>query len=204
MTVRNFSSPQGHLANLFFAVAVAGSLAACGGGGGGTPAAAPAAVAPAPAAPAPPAPAPTSQLVLTLATPSNANGTITTANATFTRVSSAGDPYSGNRPYCSITVTGADKGASKYQVIVYFLKADGAVIDAQIDDETLSRDKAYGGDITNPPASVMKADLGAKYIDFNTAVFADSSTTAPVYSNTATVNGRLYFGVANSTDDCGN
>jgi hypothetical protein len=204
MTIRNVSNQQGRLASLFFAVAVAGSLAACGGGGGGgAPAAAPAA-APAPAAPAPPAAAPTSQLVLTLATPSNANGTITTAGATFTRVSSAGDQSSGNSPYCSITVNGADKGASKYQVVVYFLKANGAVFNAQIDDETFSRDIAFGGDITNPTSTVMSVEPLAKYINFSNAVFADSSTTAPVYNNTATVNGKLYFGVANSTDVCGN
>jgi hypothetical protein len=194
MTFRNFSSQQGRLASLFFAVAVAGGLAACGGGGGGAPAAAPA-----PAAPAPPAPAPTSQLVLTLATPSNANGTITTVGATFTRESKPGSTStSGGRPFCTITVGNASNGTTTFVIVVNYVQTNGEVLDIAIDDEKGVRGPNYGADLTAPAASVVNVDLPLKVINFNNAVLAD-----PAFSTTATVNGKLYFGVANSTDVCG-
>jgi hypothetical protein len=199
MTIRNFSNQQGRLASLFFAVALAGSLAACGGGGGGG--APPAA--PAPAAPAPPAPAPNtaqeSQLVLTLATPSYANGTITTAGATVTRESRTGDTFSGNRPYCAITVDKATNGANKYQIQVYFLIAGGAVTNASIFDDRFNLPTTYGGNAINPPASAVSVEPLLKYINFSNAIVGDTAL-----GTTATVNGKLYFGVANSTDVCGN
>jgi hypothetical protein len=194
MTFRNFSSQQGRLASLFFAVAVAGSLAACGGGGGGG---APAA-APAPAAPAPPAAAPTSQLVLTLATPSNANGTITTAGATFTRQAKPGSTsFSGGRPFCEIKVENASNGTTTFVIAVNFVQSNGEVLSVAIDDEKLSRGPNFGADLSAPAASVMNVDLPLKVINFNNTVMAD-----PANTTTATVNGKIYYGVAGSTNVC--
>ncbi len=201
MTSLNTSTQRGQLASLFFAVAVAGSLAACGGGGGGGDAPA-ATAAPAAQAPAQPAPAPStpqdSQLVLTLATPSYANGTITTAGASFTRESRPGDTSSGNQPYCAITVDKATNGANKYQIQVYFLVAGGAVTNVSIFDDRFNLPTTYGGNAINPAASVVSVEPLLKYVNFNNAVVND-----PALGTTATVNGRLYFGVPNSTDVCG-
>jgi hypothetical protein len=198
MTLRTFSTQRGHLGSLFFAVAVAGSLAACGGGGGGGDAPV-AAAAPAPAVtPAPALPA-TSELVLTSATPSKANGTMTTAASTFKRESNPGNAStSGGRPFCTITVDKAANGTSTYVIVVNYVQSNGEVLNVAIDDEKFVRGPNYGGDLSAPASTVVGVDLTLKTVTFNNAVVEDIS-----FGTKATVNGKLSFGVPGSTSPCG-
>jgi hypothetical protein len=199
MTLRTFSTQRGRLASLFFAVAVVGSLAACGGGGGGGDAPAPVAATPAPAVtPAPALPA-TSELVLTSATPSKANGTMTTAASTFQRESNPGNAStSGGRPFCTITVDKAANGTSTYVIVVNYVQSNGEVLNVAIDDETFKRGPNYGGDLSAPASSVVSVNLALKTISFNNALVEDT-----LIGTKATVNGKLSFGVPGSTSPCG-
>ncbi len=194
MFASNCSSQRTTLVTLFLAVTMALSVAACGGGGGGGATVAAGAAAPAPA----PEPAPVSQLALSLATPTYAVGTITFTAATVTRESKNGDTFSNNLPYCAITVSNAVNGANQYEVRVFFLKTGGTVFNASVFDQRFNLPVTFGGYAINPPAAQISVEPLLKYINFSNAIVLDAG-----FGTSATVNGRLYFGVANSTDVCG-
>lgn len=191
MQVTNKSSQHSRWVALFLAITMAMGLAACGGGGGGASVAAPAST-------PTPTPAPVSLLALSAATPTYAVGTITFAAATVTRESRNGDAFSSNLPYCAITVNDAVNGANKFQVRVYFLKTSGAVISADVFDQRFNLPTTFGGYATSPTATLISVEPLLKSINFSNAVFTDSG-----FGTSGTVNGKLYFGLANSTDVCG-